>query len=73
MSAAGPSRQIARLDRIVVRRNPAGGNSEGPRRQRHLLAIDSGRTPTEVLTVETNATCKCEVSAWPLGENGKDG
>jgi hypothetical protein len=29
MSAAGPSRQIARLDRIVVRRNPAGGNSEG--------------------------------------------
>jgi hypothetical protein len=45
----------------------------GPRRQRHLLAIDSGRTPTEGLTVETNATCKCEVSAWLLGENGKDG
>jgi hypothetical protein len=46
---------------------PAGAT--GPRRQRHLLAIDSGRTPTEVLTVETNA----EVSAWLLGENGKDG
>ena len=69
----GPVAPIARLDRIVVRRNPAGGNSEGPRRQRHLLAIDSGRTPTEVLTVETNATCRCDVSAWLLGENGKDG
>jgi hypothetical protein len=49
------------------------GIATGPRRQRHLLAIDSGRTPTEVLTVETNATCKCEVSAWLLGESGKDG
>jgi hypothetical protein len=73
MSAAGPSRQIARLDRVVVRRSPAGGNSEGPRRQRHLLAIDSGRTPTEVLTVETTATRRCDVSAWLLGGNGKDG
>ena len=38
-----------------------------------FLAIDSGRTPTEVLTVETNATRRCDVSAWLLGENGKDG
>jgi hypothetical protein len=45
----------------------------GPRRQRHLLAIDCGRKPTEVLAVETNATCKCEASAWLLGENGQDG
>jgi hypothetical protein len=25
------------------------------------------------LAVETNATCKCEASAWLLGENGEDG
>jgi hypothetical protein len=49
------------------------GIATGPRRRRHLLAIDSGRTPAEVLTAEANAMSKCEASAWLLGENGKDG
>jgi hypothetical protein len=38
-----------------------------------MILCASGRTPTEVVTVESNATRSCDVSAWLLGENGKDG
>ena len=54
-------------------RNPAGGNSDGTAKAKTPSCHRHGRTPTEVLAVETNATCKCEASAWFLGENGEDG
>ena len=38
-----------------------------------MILCACGRTPTEVVTVESNATRRCDVSAWLLGENGKDG
>ena len=57
---------MSRLDHVVVLLVGIVTDRDGK-------DIDCGRKPTEVMAVEKNAMCKCEASAWLLGENGEDG